>query len=118
MATSEKYINGKLQTNLSRATVNKTLVSLGAVFKYAVKHRLIEYNPVIEVERLKGQGEGTKEIEVLSPKEINKLLAASKDNYRTLFLTAMLTGMREGKLLGLTLDDIDWQNNQIVVKRT
>jgi len=118
IATIEKYINGKLQTNLSRATINKILVSLGAVFKYAVKHRLIEYNPVREVERLKGQGECAKEIEVLSPKEINSLLAASQDNYRTLFLTAILTGMREGELLGLTWDDIDWQNNQIFVRRT
>lgn len=118
IATIEKYINAKLQTNLSRATINKTLVSLGAVFKYAVKHRLIEYNPVREVERLKGQGECSKEIEVLTPNEINLLLEASDEYYRVLILTAIPTGARQGELLGLMWDDIDWQNNQIFVKRT
>jgi integrase len=78
------------------------------VFEYAVRHRYVEHNPVREVQKLRGTGECVKEIEALSPREINLLLEASGDDYRPLLMTAVLTGMRQGELLGLMWDDIDW----------
>jgi integrase len=35
-----------------------------------------------------------------------------------MFITAVLTGMRQGEILGLKWGDIDWSNSQIHVKRT
>ena len=35
-----------------------------------------------------------------------------------LFLMAVMTGMRQGELLGLQWGDVDWLNNQVCVKRT
>ncbi|MBI4595010.1 MAG: site-specific integrase [Candidatus Tectomicrobia bacterium] len=56
---------------------------------------------------------------ILKPDDIHALLdATGTKRERTLFMTAILTGMREGELLGLKWDDIDWRNSQIYVRRT
>ena len=57
-------------------------------------------------------------MEILAPNEINLLMEAVNLKYKSFFLTAILTGMRRGELLGLQWDDIDWNNNQIYVRRT
>ena len=36
----------------------------------------------------------------------------------TLFLVAVLTGAREGEILGLKWDDLDWENKQLNIQRT
>jgi len=38
--------------------------------------------------------------------------------YRAFFLTAILTGLNRGELLGLQGEDIDWKHNQIHVRRS
>lgn len=38
--------------------------------------------------------------------------------FRTLFMTAVMTGMRQGMIFGLKWSDIDWFNRQIRVERT
>jgi integrase len=37
---------------------------------------------------------------------------------RALFMTAALTGMRQGEIFGLKWTDIDWVNKQVHVKQT
>ncbi|MGH6634755.1 MAG: site-specific integrase [Gammaproteobacteria bacterium] len=54
----------------------------------------------------------------MSPPEINALLAASEGRWRIIILAAVLTGLREGELLGLSWGDIDWNTRQIYVRRT
>jgi len=54
----------------------------------------------------------------LRPDEIQLLLKHADEPYRTLFLTAILTGMREGELLGLQWGDIDWHHGVIHVQRS
>jgi integrase len=45
------------------------------------------------------------------------LSAAEMTRYRALFHLALHTGMREGELLGLKWDDLDWVTRQLHVKR-
>ena len=42
----------------------------------------------------------------------------TKIKYKTLFMVAALTGMRQGEILGLKWQDVDWEAGQIHVKRT
>ncbi len=57
--------------------------------------------------------------EVLNLVEIRRLLdAADPGYYRTLFMTAALTGMRSGELLGLRWCDVELQDNRINVRRS
>ena len=45
------------------------------------------------------------------------LKEAKKDDYGNLFVAAMFTGMRQGELLGLSWDCVDFESGVIVVKQ-
>ncbi|MEE9566137.1 MAG: site-specific integrase [Desulfobacteria bacterium] len=122
-----KALKGELPAEKERyrkvnpPTLRKILTTLGGILKYAVRRRYIEYNPVREIEKPKAKTlhDANDEIAVLKPKEIRVLLdKAGSQKDRALFMAAALTGMREGELLGLKWDDIDWFNCQIHVRRT
>ncbi|MBW2604303.1 MAG: site-specific integrase [Deltaproteobacteria bacterium] len=87
---------------------------------YAVRHKYIDHNPVRDAERPKGKGgEETLQITIFTPPEINAFIDAEEDQkYRTLFMLAILSGARQGELLGLKWTDVDWFNNQIHIQRT
>jgi integrase len=54
----------------------------------------------------------------LTPDEVRELLdAADRDDY-ALLATACMTGMRQGELLALRWDDIDWRSGTIRVHRS
>jgi integrase len=57
-------------------------------------------------------------IEILSPPEIERLLAKSSRRYRLAFLTCVLTGLRAGELWALRWSDIDWNALQINVSQS
>ena len=58
------------------------------------------------------------EITVLEPEQIARVLKeAEQDDYHNLFFVAMFTGMRQGELLGLSWDCVDFQNGVITVKQ-
>ena len=45
------------------------------------------------------------------------LIAAATSRFCTLYYLAIITGMREGELLGLRWLDIDWQRNTLKVQQ-
>ena len=55
--------------------------------------------------------------EHFAPPEIQALLAAADARWRVVILTAVLTGLREGELLGVAWGDIDWSARQIYVRQ-
>ena len=120
---------------LAPQTVNKVLTTATAVFKLAVRRRCITHNPALDAERLRravpdmtpgsmlderhSEGEAVREEDVLSTDEVRRLLAEAEPGYyRTLFLTATLTGARSGELLGLSWDDIDLGAGKISIRRS
>jgi integrase len=106
---------------IGRRTTNKCLTLLSAMFRYAERHRLVPSNPVRHVAKLRDEATRNQEqIEgnILHPAEIQKLLAATDERWRPLLMTAVLTGLRQGELLGLQWGDIDWQARQIHVRRS
>src|SRR4029077_3690131 len=83
---------------------------------------LIDYNPVPEVERPKTAAQEysheNEKMHILTPEQIRVFLpAADPGLYRILFTTAIMTGAREGELFALRWGDIDWVNNQILIRR-
>src|SRR5208283_1760089 len=50
-ANIEKFITARQGENMALASLRKILVTLNQVMKYAVRNRLIDYNPVIDAER-------------------------------------------------------------------
>ena len=115
----EKYIRHARAKGTSNPTLRKILVNLGQILKYAVRKKYIASNPIIDIEKPKMRSNAGKKIEFLQPHEIRTLLEnASEGEYRMLLLMAVMTGMRQGELLGLQWGDIDWINNQVNVRRT
>jgi integrase len=57
------------------------------------------------------------EMDILSPEEIRLFLDEVTPKHKPFFLTAVLTGMRRGELLGLRWGDIDWHHRQIHVRQ-
>ncbi|MCF8070272.1 MAG: site-specific integrase [Desulfobacterales bacterium] len=119
-ARIEKFITDCQNKGMHILTIRKVLASLNQIFSYAVRHRYIDYNPVRDAERPRGQGgEEEKVITVLTPSKINAFLEkVKKPKYKTLFMLAIMSGARQGELLGLKWSDLDWFNNQIHIQRT
>ncbi len=108
-----------LENGVGRRTVNKCLTLLSMMFRYALRHRWISYNPAADVKKLRDPAIKHDQVEdsILQPEEIKRLLKAADERYRVLFLTAILTGLRQGELLGLQWGDIDWNGKQLHVRR-
>lgn len=119
-ARVEKFISDRQVKNMNITSLRKLIITFNQVMNYAVRHKYIDYNPVRDAERPKRRGEiEAPVVQPLTTAEINLLLAAENDQkYKTLFMTALMTGARQGELLGLKWTDVDWGNNQIHIQRT
>ena len=131
MSVAEKMQHSRLSAEsrastrkaLGIATINKTITTLGTVLKYAVRCKIIDGNPVRDVERPKAtalaqaETDVSDEMQVFTTVQIRDLLEACSDSYRALFQTAVLTGMRSEEFLALQWGDIDWTSSQILVRR-
>ncbi|NLJ28042.1 MAG: site-specific integrase [Deltaproteobacteria bacterium] len=118
-ASIEKYITAMQLNRTPIGTIRKVLVTLGQILSYAVRHKYVDHNPLRDAERPRDPGEGKKEIKVLKPEEIQALLENTQSQrYRTLFLVAIMTGARQGELLGLQWEDLDLENKQLNIQRT
>ena len=118
-ATLEKFITAKQNQGMNINTLRKVLVTLGQILSYAVRHRFLDHNPLRDAERPRDPMEEKKEMRVLIPEQIRAFLGAEMDQkYKTLFLMAVMTGARQGELLGLKWGDLDLEKNQIHIQRT
>ena len=106
---------------IATATLRKILITLGSILTHAVRMRYIDFNPAREVEKPKGKGLKNEqgEMVILKPEEIRVLLDnTTTQKERVFFMTAVLTGARQGELLGLQWGDLDSLNSQILIRRT
>jgi integrase len=113
-AMLQGYVAKRLEKVKAKTAINE-LVPLKKMFKHAVRWGYLRLNPAEHVERPRVEKE---EMEILTPMEVRLFLNEATPKHKPLFLTAVLTGMRRGELLGLQWGDIDWHNNQINVRRS
>ena len=118
IAMIEDWITERQNQEIPIATIRKILVSLGQVFRYAVRHKYISYNPFPDVERPKGRVK-SESVMVMNTEQLNSFLdAVSNQKYRTLFMLAIFSGARQGELLGLKWSDLDRETSQIHIQRS
>ena len=115
LASVQEFIKALLGKGLSPKTIGNVIVILKEMFKHAVQWGHLDANPAQYVERPRGED---KEMDVFTPEEIRRLLDAQEEPLRTLLLTAVLTGMRQGELFGLQWEDIDFARQLIHVRRS
>jgi len=93
-------------TSLKVSSLNRDLALLKHVFSYAVREGWLEKNPV---SRIKLEKENNARDRVLSPEEFTRLQAHSVLHLQAINLVAYQTGMRQGEILHLTWDRVDFK---------
>jgi integrase len=107
-------------TKRSSATVNRYIASLSASLTYACRQlRWIDDNPCFNLIKLK---EAPGRDRVLNEDETVRLLEICRKSRCTylycIVLMAFTTGMRQGEILGLTWNQIDFENQMAHLKET
>lgn len=102
-------------SNSSPRTVAHSLTVLKTIFKTAESWGYVAKNPAANVKKPRVP---KVEMDFLTPPEINKLLAAADQRHYALLLTACMTGLRRGELLGLKWEDADFNAKTISVRRS
>lgn len=100
---------------ITKRTVNIEVSTLKTALNKAVKWDLIVFNPMQGIEPLKE--DDSKVIRALTADEAGRLLEAAEGWLRPVLLTAMYAGLREGELIHLEWDDVDFQQGMIRIRR-
>ncbi len=105
-----------LDMGRSARTALHTHRVLREALQHALRWQLIARNPADAVEPPRPK---RYEIPALPPDMIRQLLAAADDTrYGTLVHTAVMTGLRQGELLGLRWRDVDLETGTLSVRQT
>ncbi len=104
----------RLSESLAPSTVSVAHRIVAGILRAAVRDRRVPTSPC---EGTKLPKREPKRVKPLSTETVAALIAAVPDRYRTLFVLAAGTGMRQGEVFGLTADRINWLRRQVVVDR-
>jgi integrase len=108
----------KLGAKLAPSTITQIISMVSSLMRYAVRQRLVERNPVRDLDRDDRPG-GARQSEprYLSTEQVAQLLAAMGDTFRPVAATAAYAGLRVSEVLGLRWDDLDFDGKRISVSR-
>lgn len=114
-ARIQAFYAQKLDEGLSPRTVQYLHAILHRALEQAVKWELLARNPCAQVERPRV---ARQERPVLTPEQVQAFLEAARhDRFYALYVLAVATGLRQGELLGLTWDDVDFEARRLYVRR-
>lgn len=124
-ADVDQYVKAKLTNKgdgLAAKTVNNHLNFLSGLFRYATNPQRgwAVMNPVSAIDRPEPPSESDA-LRFLTVPEIEALIRAVpddglRDTDRVLYLTAAMTGLRQGELVALRWRDVDWVAEKIRVR--
>ncbi len=111
------YLSGKLRAGLSSTSVLHQFRVLHEALKHAMRWGLIVRNPGDMVDPPRPR---RTEMRVWDDEQIRLFLAEARrsSTYYRLYLAAILTGMRQGELLGLRWQDVDFTLGTASVQQT
>ena len=107
------------QPDLKGSTCRKLKTILSSVFSYAVDEGFIEVNPCTGAKHKKDTYDISK-FDYLTREQTVKLIEITKEytQLNNIIRLLLLTGMRIGELLSVTINDIDFEYNLIKVNTT
>jgi integrase len=117
----EAFRDGCIRDGLSAKYTANALGFLHSIFEFAVRRDWATENPCRHVDAPRALEVETA-IRFLDASEVEALLRAAPDGsygrvQRVLYLAAVMTGMRQGELLALRWQDVDWSAQRIRVNR-
>jgi integrase len=122
--TVERYKLLRLKDGLKKSSINREVGLLKSMLSSAVEWKLVERNGATEA-KLFRLDEPT-DTRVLTYDEESRLLAACDNaelrlrapHLKTIILIALYTGLRRGEILRLRWSDIDFQNKNLIVRKS
>jgi integrase len=116
------YMAAKASEGLQTKTISNHLNFAHGLFGFAVDKKWATANPVASVSRPRVSG-ADPDIRYLDRDQIEALLRAVPDDRlgptdRVLYLTATMAGLRQGELIALRWQDVDWTAGVIRVRRS
>jgi integrase len=109
------------QASLARKGVSndirfRTVKILRTALNYAVKMRLLPFNPAMAIDRPKIQ---KKEMRTLEPEDVARLIkVCKKERLGDAVILAVTTGLRKGEILGLQWSAVNLSERVLVVRYT
>ena len=100
---------------IAKATINRELAILKAMFSMAIRDGESDTNPVKAVKFFK---EDNQKERILTSEEIQRLLAECNGHIKPIVILALNTGMRLREVLYLKWSRIDFNRNIIIVTQT
>lgn len=118
----EDYIAAKLREGFARKTVRHQVTLLHGIFGHAIRRGWCATNPVAAADRPPVHGTSP-DIHFLEREEIEALIRAVPDDELgglegVLYLTAAMTGLRQGELIALRWRDVDWVAGVVRVRQS
>ncbi|HEX3432728.1 MAG TPA: site-specific integrase [Solirubrobacteraceae bacterium] len=118
----EAFIAHMAKTGRSPKTTLNALGILHSIFEYARREGWVASNPCTFVDKPRAAA-GDPDIRFLEPEDVEALLRAAPEDdlgrvERRMYLTAAMTGMRQGELLALRWRDIDWPARRVRIRRS
>lgn len=118
----ESFIGAKRRQGRAPKSILNYLGLLHSIFEYGQRRRWVAGNPCKLVEKPRAEPTDA-DIRFLDQAELEALLAAAPDSVlgrvdRLMWLTAAMTGLRQGELLALRWRDIDWLAGRIRVRQS
>lgn len=114
----KEFIKQMVETGRRNSTVNKYTRLISEIYNFMIDSDVAVRNPLARIKSLKETKND--KIRALCTEEVQALLAKTKivypDFYPLLF-AAIFTGMRQGELLALTWDSINWITKKITIDK-
>ena len=116
-----KELQQTFVTRLSRAVARKTVLNvlgvlssmLGTAKKWGyICEKLDLGDLTLPAEEVRP------EARFFTPEQVRQIIATAADPFRTMFAIAAMTGVRSGELLGLKVDDLDFERRLIFIRRS
>lgn len=116
----KQFITNLRKKGLSDGSVKRIFSTVNASLNYAESMDIIKKNPANKIPKHERPVEEHKEREIWNNDSIKYVLYHSKGTTRfwMAFFLAVMTGMRQGEILGLKWSDIDFERSILRVRRS
>jgi integrase len=98
---TKRHVRSFLKPSWSASTKRTAIKTILASLNRCVKDGLIETNPVKDIEKPAWE----RRDKILSAEELQKLLVAAREPFKTLLVAMVETGCRPGEICGLRVED-------------